>query len=138
MASAAVFCVRNQTRSTMLCSRAKLARGLEGTRGLLGRRQLDRDEGLIIEVPRFLPVMWIHTCFMRFPIDILFLGRGHTVIKIETSLQPWRFSPIVLGAYQAIELNAGVVMDTRTAVGDKITLGKTQAECYRGENRCKT
>jgi len=117
--------VRNHTRSTVLCSRATLARGLRAsTRGLLGRNQLSRDEGLIIEAARFLPLMWMHTLFMRFPIDVVFLGRDSRVVKIEASLEPWHVSSIVFGARQAVELSAGAANLANTAIGDLISLDR--------------
>jgi uncharacterized membrane protein (UPF0127 family) len=121
----AVLCVRNQTRDTVLCSRAILARGWRGrARGLLGRRQLNHDEGMLFEAPPFLPLMWMHTFFMAFPIDLVFVGPGEVVLKIQASLKPWRWSAIVVGAHQAIELSAGAAIRAKTAVGDIISLRK--------------
>jgi len=120
-----ILCVRNQTRGTVLCSRATLARSFrDRNRGLLGRRQLNPDEGMLIEAASFLPVMWMHTFLMTFPIDIVFLGRGNVVMKIQASLKPWRLSAIVFGARKAIELSAGVAIEAKTAVGDFISLKK--------------
>jgi uncharacterized membrane protein (UPF0127 family) len=118
-----VLRVRNQTRGTVLCSRGWLARGFrERARGLLGRSRLIAGEAMLFEAAPFFPVMWIHTLFMRFPIDIVFLGRDNLVIKVEASLKPWRFSAIVPGARKAIELPADTAAMTRTAVGDLISL----------------
>ena len=68
----------------------------------------------------FPPVMWMHTFFMRFAIDIVFLDRRGRVIKIQSSLKPWRFSAIVPGARMAVELAAGAASRTQTAPGDLI------------------
>jgi uncharacterized membrane protein (UPF0127 family) len=115
--------VRNQTRGTVLCLRAKLARGFrERRRGLLWRTQLNREEGMLFEAARFLPLMWMHTFFMAFPIDIIFLGHGDVVMKIQASLKPWRLSALVLGARKAIELCEGAAVRSNTAVGDLISL----------------
>jgi uncharacterized protein len=120
-----VLCVRNQSRGTVLCLRAKLARGFrERGRGLLGRAQLTCDEGMLFESGRFLPLMWMHTLFMNFPIDIVFLDYGNVVIKIQGSLKPWRLSALVLGARKAIELSEGTASRTQTEVGDLISLQK--------------
>ena len=108
-----VVSVRHQTRGTVLCKRATLARGFRNrSHGLLGRAQLGTDEGMLIEAARFIPLMWMHTLFMNFPIDIVFLGRDNVVIKIQTSLKPWRFSAIVFGARRAIELPNGAAIRT--------------------------
>jgi uncharacterized protein len=78
--------------------------------------------GMLFDGEVLIPVMWIHTLFMRFPIDIVFLGRRDTVIKIQPSLKPWRLSAIVPGAYKALELSEGAVTRTGTAVGDLIAM----------------
>ena len=117
-----VFCARNQTHGTVLCARAELASGFQGrSRGLLGRAQLSTDEGMLFEAEPF-RFMWMHTLFMTFPIDIVFLGPGNIVIRIRSSLRPWRFSPLVWGAHKAIELSAGAAARAKTTVGDYISL----------------
>jgi len=124
-AAPVVVCVRNQTRGTVLCSRATLARGFrQRGRGLLGRSQLGHDEGMVIEGGRFIPLMWMHTFFMTFPIDIVFLGRGDVVMKIQASLRPWRLSALVFGACKAIELCEGAAIRAKTAVGDFVSIGE--------------
>ena len=121
----AVLCVRNLTRGTVLCSRATLARSFrDRSRGLLGRGQLSADEGMLFEAESFVPLMWMHTLFMTFPIDIVFLGRGDIVTKIQASLKPWRLSAIAFGACKALELTAGAVIRTETEVGDSISIEK--------------
>jgi uncharacterized protein len=118
-----VICVRNLTRDTVLCARAMLARSVrDRSRGLLGREKLSPDEGMLFDGEALIPVMWLHTLFMRFPIDIVFLGRCDTVIKIQPSLKPWRLSAIVPGAYKALELGEGAVTRTGTEVGDLIQI----------------
>jgi uncharacterized membrane protein (UPF0127 family) len=79
---------------------------------------------MIFEAEAFLPLMWMHTFFMTFPIDIVFLGRGNVVINIQSSLKPWRLSSIVFGAHKAIELCAGAAARAKTAVGDLISFGE--------------
>lgn len=118
-----IVCVRNQTRGTILCARATLALGLHSrTRGLLGRVHLDPDEGMLFEAGSLSPLMWMHTFFMSFPIDIVFLGRGNQVTKIQASLKPGRFSTIAIGARKALELGAGVAANAETEVGDFVSI----------------
>lgn len=45
----------------------------------------------------------VHTCFMRFPLDLLYLRRGRAV-KLVHSLRPWRFSPAPRGSDALLEL----------------------------------
>ena len=118
------MCVRNLTRDTVLCSRAMVARTVrDRSRGLLGRHRLSPDEGMLFEAQRFIPFMWMHTLFMRFAIDIVFLGRSDSVIRIHASLKPWRISAVAFGARKALELSEGAVTRTGTAVGDSLVIG---------------
>lgn len=91
-------------------------------RGLLDRQALEHDEGLLFAGSRILPVMWMHTFFMRFAIDIVFLDRDGRVIKIDHSLPPWRLSSLVFGATHALELAAGAAQRARTELSDRIVI----------------
>ena len=70
-------------------------------RGLLGRDRLERGEGLLLR-----PASSIHTFFMRFPIDAVFVGRDGTVLGVEHELKPWRMARR-RGAKWVLELAAG-------------------------------
>jgi len=69
-----------------------------------------------------LPLMWMHTFFMRFPIDVIFLDRQGRILKIDHELKPWRLSSLAFGATEAIELPAGTAKRTNTQVGDVLTI----------------
>jgi len=105
----------------VLCARLENAGGLGGqSRGLLGRDGLEPGGGMLFENRRFTPFMWMHMFFMRFAIDIVFLGHGNRVIRIDRRLRPWQVSSIVFGARKALELPAGVADESSTQVGDQI------------------
>lgn len=70
--------------------------------GLIPRRSLGAEEGLWLE-----PCAMIHMCFMRFPIDAVFLDREGKVLRVLHNFQPWHFSPWVRGARGVLELPAG-------------------------------
>jgi uncharacterized membrane protein (UPF0127 family) len=70
-------------------------------RGLLGRRGLDPGEGLLLR-----PASSIHTAFMRFPIDVVFLDRDLTVLEVVEGVPPWRVKTR-RGARAVLELGAG-------------------------------
>jgi uncharacterized protein len=111
----------NQTRGTVLCERLEDAGGLGGqSRGLLGRDGLEPGTGMLFENGRFTPMMWMHMFFMRFAIDIVFLGRGGKVVKVNSNLKPWRVSSMVFGARLALELPAGAAEASATEPGDQI------------------
>ena len=75
--------------------RVKVARGFFGRLlGLMFRRDLAADEGLLIERCRA-----IHTCFMRFPIDATFLDRENRVVRVVRNIPPWRLC--VWGGWKA-------------------------------------
>lgn len=70
-------------------------------RGLLGRSSLPAGEGLLLR-----PTSSIHTTFMRFPIDVVFLDEELRVLKVVPELRTWRFA-FARGARSALELAAG-------------------------------
>jgi uncharacterized protein len=62
----------------------------------------------------------VHTCFMRIPIDVVFLDRRNVVVKIVSPMNPWRFVSGGRGAESVLEGNAGFVVETGLSVGDKV------------------
>jgi len=70
-------------------------------RGLLGRSGLSSGEGMLLR-----PASSIHTAFMRFPIDAVFLDRSDRVVKVASDLRPWRMAAC-RGARTVLELGAG-------------------------------
>ena len=84
--------------------------------GLLGRSSLMAGDALILA-----PCSAIHTAFMRFPIDVLFLDRAGTVLKAAPDVQPWRVR-LAWRAFAVVELPAGVLRSTGTLTGDAVEL----------------
>lgn len=70
-------------------------------RGLIGREGLDEGEGLLLK-----ECSTIHTFFMKFPIDAVYLSGKNTVVAVETNLKPWRFGGIHGGAKHVLELRS--------------------------------
>lgn len=109
--------VRNVTRQTVLATRLETAgTGNSRRKGLLGRNGLADGEGLWI-----VPCESVHTFFMRFPIDLVYLDRQHRVRKVRSAVGPWRISAC-LSAHSVLELPAGVVAASRTQPGDVLEL----------------
>ena len=111
MASHVIAVEREQ--GDVVCGRCLLADNpWTRLRGLLGRRGLEADEGLLIR-----PTGSIHTMFMRFPIDVVFLDRSSVVLKIVENVGPWRFAA-ARKAKAVLELPAG-------AAARQLTVGET-------------
>jgi uncharacterized membrane protein (UPF0127 family) len=85
-------------------------------RGLLGRDRLAEGSALVIE-----PCTSIHTFFMRFAIDVVFLDRGGRVIRAIGSLRPWRMTRIYPSAAQVVELPAGTLARAGVREGDALS-----------------
>lgn len=109
--------IRNLTRGTELADRAREARSfVSRTVGLLGRSSLEPGEALVLE-----PCSSVHTAFMRFSIDVVYVDRDGAVVKVSPSLRPFRVSGMLRGGRSAIELPSGTVASTGTAVGDELS-----------------
>ena len=66
-------------------------------RGLIGRKSLAADEGLLIP-----HCNCIHTLFMRFPIDATFFDRKDEIVKVVRGIKPWRL--VVWGGWRACKV----------------------------------
>ena len=109
------FRVVNKTRGNVLGDCIERAdTGKTRRVGLLGRSGLEKGEGLWI-----VRTEAIHTFFMRFAIDILFLDKRKRVVKAVPRLQPWRLAMSWRG-HSVLELPAGTIEQTGTERGDWI------------------
>ena len=85
-------------------------------KGLLGRLSLAADTALILA-----PCSAVHTCFMRFPIDVLFVTESGRVRKVRQNLPAWRFAG-AMRAFAVIELAAGELALSDTMVSDTLAV----------------
>jgi uncharacterized protein len=109
------FQVTNTTRGTVLATHLEgAAIGSKRTKGLLGREGLGPGEGLWI-----VPCESVHTFFMRFAIDLVYLDRKNKVKKVRSAVCPWRVSAC-LSAHSVLEFPAGTIRDTMTVAGDMV------------------
>lgn len=119
----------NETRGTGLASEARWARRpWERMRGLLGRGSLPEGQALIF--PR---AGAVHTCFMRFAIDVVFLDRDGGVLKATSNLAPFRFTA-ARRAQTCLELPAGTVERSGTQAGDHITFQEVRHDPVRTQS----
>jgi len=108
----------NTQRGIVLAKHVKLANNpFTRMKGLMGVKRLESQEALFIY-----PCQQIHTFFMRFPIDCLFIDYNYIVIKALRNIQPWKVSEKVPNAWGVIELSSGIIEHTNTQVNDVLTM----------------
>ncbi|MBP1466812.1 DUF192 domain-containing protein [Candidatus Chloroploca sp. M-50] len=115
--------VYNQTRGlplALVCTEARsfLARG----KGLIGHPGLAPGEGLLI-----VPCSSVHSFFMRFPIDVVFVNRHDRVVGLSSALPPNRPFAGAWRSHYVLELPAGMIAATGTALGDQVRLERQDA-----------
>ena len=107
--------VTNLTRRTVLATCLEVAdSGPKRNKGLLGRKALATGGGLWIT-----PCESVHTFFMQFPIDLVYLDRKNRVRKVCNSVPAWRIS-VCLSAHSILELPSGTIRNTMTQAGDTL------------------
>lgn len=80
-------------------------------------------EGMVLR-----PAWNVHTAFMRFPIDVVFLDSDQVVIRIEREVAPWH-TVSCRGAREVVELAAGECERRGLEVGDRVAwASRTAAE----------
>jgi hypothetical protein len=85
--------------------------------GLLGRNSLPPGQALVLA-----PCNSIHTFFMRFAIDLIFLDKNDVIIKTAHNCLPNKSIVMCWGAVKVIELPAGKILATGTQAMDKIQI----------------
>ncbi len=85
--------------------------------GLMFKPGIQRDQGLLIKDSN-----WVHTVFMRFSIDVLYLDGTGKVVAVKR-LKPFRLSLPVWGAVQVVEIQAGAAEYYGIAAGDRFVAG---------------
>ncbi len=107
----------NETRGGVVCERAEIADNpWTRLRGLLGRRSLPPGEGMLLT-----PSPSIHSAFMRFEFDAVFLDREMRVVRIVERIPRWRMRG-AKGARSVLELAAGQSVVRPLQVGDVLAV----------------
>jgi uncharacterized protein len=114
--------VRNLTKNTILADQADIAdTSAMRQRGLLKHNGLAAGEGLWI-----VPCEGVHSFFMKFAIDVVFINKKRVVTKVRPNMVKSRIA-LSFRAHSTIELPVGVIQKSRTAVGDQLELEKYDA-----------
>ena len=107
--------VVNCTRDTVLATCMEVADSAsKRKKGLLGREGLAPGGGMWI-----VPCEAVHTFWMRFSLDLVYLDRKKQVRKLSSEVPPWRLSGCLL-AHSVLELPPGTIRDTQTQPGDTL------------------
>ncbi len=108
----------NSTRGTTLFVNGQLATlWKDRLIGLMGRRNLEPDEGIVIQ-----PCESIHTHWMRFAIDVVFIDVKGIVVKVCPNVRPWRVRFGGWNADTVIEGVPGMIERSGTQPGDRIKI----------------
>jgi uncharacterized membrane protein (UPF0127 family) len=116
----------NRTRQATLADDLRIAdTHWTRFRGLLGvsADRFSHGEGLWI-----VPCRGVHTMGMGFPIDVIYLSEDQTVVHLESTVVPWRFTPVRWNARTVLELQANTIRSTGTALGDSIEIHRADAQ----------
>jgi uncharacterized protein len=106
----------NETRQKPLVEHGRLAHtAWQRGRGLLGTASLPPGDGLLIE-----KCSSIHSFWMRYAFDALFLDREGRVVHLIREMKPHRISRHVFAAKAVLELPAGTIRATGSELGDVV------------------
>lgn len=83
-------------------------------KGLLEQKSLDPGSALIIK-----PCNSVHTWFMKFNIDVLFIGKSGRVVKVIETMPPFKVAAARVAAF-AVELPAGTIREHGIKPGDML------------------
>jgi uncharacterized membrane protein (UPF0127 family) len=83
---------------------------------------LPEGHGLWLE-----PCADIHSCFMRFPFDALFIDKALKIVALEPSIRPWRLIWAKKNSRSVLEVPAGIIARTQSQVGDQLAWQATEA-----------
>lgn len=108
--------VKNKTRKTVLVNKGRVANNIwTRFKGLIGVRDLPEGDGLLIT-----PCKGVHCMFMSIPIDVLYVDQDDQVVALDPNMQPWRVGRVYRQSRYVLELPAGTLARTNTAVGDQL------------------
>ena len=109
--------VYNQTQNVPLITNGRLADTFWlRLRGLLGASPLQKGEGLVLAGEKS-----IHTLFMGFAIDVVYVDKQFKVIRTTSNMVPYRLGPFITQSAYVLEMPVGTISQTSTQVGDQLS-----------------
>ncbi len=114
--------VKNVTRNTVIASRSRIADSVvKRAVGLMFSKPT--EAAMTLKFPKDVPIS-LHTYFVFFPIDILFVDSKLHIVEMVSAMQPFTTYSAESRASYVVELPAGTIRKTRTKVGDEIAFLK--------------
>lgn len=108
--------ITNQTRHTSLITQGRVADTFWlRLRGLLGAAPLAEGDGLILVGEKS-----IHTLFMSFAIDVVYVDSAYTVLRADIKMEPYRLGPFLARSAYVLEMPVGMITKTGTMIGDRL------------------
>jgi uncharacterized protein len=86
-------------------------------KGLMFRKSLPAGYAMHI-----MPCSSIHTFFMKFPLDVLYIDKNNQVVKVSLNIPPGKMEKVVRKAKSVIEMPAGSIDTESVEVGDQIQI----------------
>jgi len=86
-------------------------------KGLMFTKELPPESAVFIY-----PCSSIHTCFMNYNIDVLYLDKNNIILAIDEDMEPWRFGKIIKGSVSVIEIPIGTVARKQIKIGQALEL----------------
>jgi uncharacterized protein len=110
--------ILDKNKNTVLAENAVIAATFfTRMRGLLGRKGLEAGQAMVIK-----SCTSVHTFFMQFTIDVVFVDKNNRVVKTISNLRPWRFTPFYPAASYCIEFPAGTISARSITSGTEVAL----------------
>lgn len=92
-------------KNEVICQKMMIANNiLDRMKGLMFSKELPACDGFLIS-----PCNSIHTFFMLYNLDVIFLDKNYYVIKVIYDLSPWKMTWIYFRANQVLEMKAGTL-----------------------------
>lgn len=115
----------NRTRQTFLAHEVTTAdTHWSRLQGLIGTSAQEFRSGKALWI---IPSHGIHTMFMSFPIDVVYLDADNRVLHLEENVRPWRITPVNMDTATVLELPAHTIWNTRSAIGDEVEIDSIKA-----------
>ncbi len=116
--------VLNKSRNLELAARVSVADDFYSrAKGRLGTKSFEAGTALWIRASRLSPCNSVHTFFMQYPIDVVFVDKDLSVKAVYRDLAPWRMTMPALGAVDAFEFPGGTLKSCPVEVGDQLHVG---------------